>query len=240
MCPVIPINENDGDDSTKNFGSVVAVNCIDVVLSEEGEPPRVVDDDPELLWRVTDEILVHIPGDLCTAFNGAVMHFAHRKCVAKMRSHHGRCPRCSDAQLRMQFEFPNQNTRYCQNIEGGFAGSSKINAVVRWYKDRVPSGEKVLILSFFKGGLDLLEGVFVEDLGVDCARYDGDFGPAMNKSELNRFKRDPNCRILLATVRSGGVGLNIVEANHVFFLDRWCVFSDSLAYFSNAAFSHDF
>ena len=79
----------------------------------------------------------------------------------------------------------------------------------------------MLILSFFKGGLDLLEGIFTEDLGIDCARYDGDFGSATRRDELSRFKKDPSCKILLATVQSGGVGLDIVEANHAFFLDRW-------------------
>ena len=28
----------------------------------------------------------------------------------------------------------------------------------------------VLLLSFFKGPLDLFEGIFVEDLNIDCAR----------------------------------------------------------------------
>ena len=40
-------------------------------------------------------------------------------------------------------------------------------------------------------------------------------------AELERFKEDADCRVLLATVASGGTGLNITEANHVLFLDRW-------------------
>ena len=28
-------------------------------------------------------------------------------------------------------------------------------------------------------------------------------------------------QVLLATIHSGGVGLNIAEANHVIFCDRW-------------------
>jgi SNF2 family DNA or RNA helicase len=80
---------------------------------------------------------------------------------------------------------------------------------------------QVLILSFFKGGLDLLEGILVEDMRVDCARFDGDLDRKTSLAELERFKTDPNCRVLLATVQSGGVGLNITAANHVAFLDRW-------------------
>jgi SNF2 family DNA or RNA helicase len=69
-----------------------------------------------------------------------------------------------------------------------------------------------LILSFFKGSLDLLEGVFEEELDFRCARFDGDFGPMVAKEELDRFRKTPDVKVLLATVQSGGTGLNIVEA----------------------------
>ena len=39
--------------------------------------------------------------------------------------------------------------------------------------------------------------------------------------ELEDFKKDPKKMVLLCTIGSGGVGLNIVEANHVFFVDPW-------------------
>lgn len=70
----------------------------------------------------------------------------------------------------------------------------------------------VLILSFFKGSLDLLEGIFEEDLGIQCCRFDGDLGPTKANEDLDTFKTNPEKRILLATVQSGGTGLNIVEA----------------------------
>lgn len=66
-----------------------------------------------------------------------------------------------------------------------------------------------------------MEGILAYDLGIDCARFDGDFVPAVRNAELERFKSSPNCRVLLCTVQSGGTGLNIVEANNICFLDRW-------------------
>jgi len=56
---------------------------------------------------------------------------------------------------------------------------------------------------------------------MGVARFDGDLPRDSSIMEFERFKNDPNCRILLMTVQSGGVGLNIVEANHIAFLDRW-------------------
>ena len=77
------------------------------------------------------------------------------------------------------------------------------------------------MLSFFKGSLDLLEGIFEEDLGIKCARFDGDLGPTVAKEELDRFRKTPSVKVLLATVQSGGTGLNIVEAVSV--LQYFCV-----------------
>ena len=54
--------------------------------------------------------------------------------------------------------------------------------------------------------------------GHACERFDGDDG---NKNAtLARFKQGA-AKCLLATPQSGGVGLNIVECNHVIFTDRW-------------------
>jgi SNF2 family DNA or RNA helicase len=85
----------------------------------------------------------------------------------------------------------------------------------------IPENEKIIIYSFFKGPLDLMEGVMTYDLGIGCARFDGDVVPEARNADLDRFKSDPSCRVLLATVQSGGTGLNIVEANNVIFFDRW-------------------
>lgn len=61
----------------------------------------------------------------------------------------------------------------------------------------------------------------MEDMQIECARYDGDLNQKDRKVELERFKTKSSCRVFLATVHCCGTGLNIVEANHVFFVDRW-------------------
>lgn len=66
-----------------------------------------------------------------------------------------------------------------------------------------------------------MEGVISEDMGIECARYDGDMNQKDRKVQLERFKTRDSCRVLLATVHCCGTGLNITEANHVFFVDRW-------------------
>ena len=136
------------------------------------------------------------------------------------------CPRCHDLKNRLHGKL--RNRVYCEEIcthvgglnKRGFTSSAKIEEAIKWFQT-VPKNDKAIILSFFKGSLDLVEGILVSRFGIDCARYDGDVGKDIRTQDLERFKTSSTCRVLLATVQSGGTGLNITEANHVCFLDRW-------------------
>jgi SNF2 family DNA or RNA helicase len=156
-----------------------------------------------------------------------VQHYAHEACF----SHMGcvECPRCQDGRNRSMLNTEGfdsaafQSPIYCKEILGGFKGSSKINEVVKAVKDTNPD-DKILVLSFFKSSLDLLEGIFTYDLKIECARFDGDFSSHVANAQLENFKKNASVRILLATVQSGGTGLNIVEANNVFFVSPFVCF----------------
>ena len=125
------------------------------------------------------------------------------------------CPRCKDLYDRTRSplpeeEFPDEKY-WCKGVVDeypeGFVGTPKLNCLVEWIQ-RVPKSEKCIVVSFFKGSLDLLEGILWHDLQTPSARFDGDLSPSEKSDELKRFRTDPACRILLMTVQSGGVGLN--------------------------------
>ena len=101
---------------------------------------------------------------------------------------------------------------------GGFRLSSKMVEVRRLVR-LFPADERVLIFSSFKGFLDLLEAMLHAD-GARCERFDGDVEPEERIRALKAFKADAGIKVLLSTPQSGGVGLNIVEANRVIFTDR--------------------
>ena len=186
---------------------------------EEARILEVLDENPFNSHDADDdaESLVPLPSIMCKARAEGLQHFAHKACMKILNSNHASCPRCTSMEGRIRFGLPECHPIYCKHILGGFSGSTKINSVVEWHK-RIPSEEKVIILSFFRASLDLLEGIFVEDMGINCARFDGDCD---GRPEVERFKKDPRCKVLLATVQSAGVGLNLTMANHVAFLDRW-------------------
>jgi hypothetical protein len=96
--------------------------------------------------------------------------------------------------------------------------SSKMLHVQEWLR-KVPVTDKGIVFSFFKGFLDLVEAILARD-GVEYQRFDGDIGGDAKAKALHDFQTGP-AKVLLATIASGGVGLNVVQANHVLFADRW-------------------
>jgi len=173
--------------------------------------------------------LIPLPNQYCSAPD-VCKHHIHEKCLDKLidSEEEPTCPKCDDLKRRMAFNPGDTRMTYCKNISYGYDGeeykgikaTSKIQQVVDWVKT-IPEGEKAIIYSFFKGSLDILEGILVYDLEVETKRFDGDFTPIQRSKELEDFKTSDTCKVLLVSVQSGGVGLNITEANHVLFVDRW-------------------
>ena len=194
--------------------------------------------------------IVAIPPDLClTPKDSGFRHYACQSCLEDVQVQGIGCPLCLDLQMRAQLgsgeKFlqekkleaetkgktikidPDAASKleidrpvYCQDILGGFKPSAKLVSIVLELKS-IPLGDKAIILSFFKGSLDLLEAILHYELHINCARFDGDVQPGERAEELERFKTDETCRFLLMSVQTGGVGLNVVEANRVIFIDRW-------------------
>lgn len=174
-----------------------------------------------------------------------IFHYACESCLDDMKENDMFCPLCEDLLERsgclngtvetakiddyadtLEDEGVTPDVAaehvYCKGVFGGFVASKKLHVLLDNVKAKVPVSDKVLVVSFFKGTLDLLEAMFhANDIGV--ARFDGDIKANEREAQLNRFKTAPSCRILLMTAQTGGTGLNIVEANHVWFADRYCM-----------------
>jgi len=194
---------------------------------QEGEDYDDEDED-ELCFSTDNREVFSIPEGICAVASSTTKHYAHAECLEQLSAGHGiSCPRCLDLRARCAGGHSNPSVDkkfYCRGeVDGfsdGFATSPKLEAVVEWAL-AVPKDEKMICLSFFKGSLDLIEAIMYHEYGWTVRRFDGDLDPESKTAELDSFKADPKCRLLLMTVQSGGVGLNIVEANHICFVDRW-------------------
>lgn len=179
--------------------------------------------------------IVPIPSEVCRLEGKGPRHFACESCLDKLEEMKASCPCCDDLFSRLDFtkydgdpitgnpaaNKPVPRKIYCEETLGGFRASAKLESIISDYKTKLPPHEKVLIVSFYKGTLDLLEAMFAEEK-VEVARFDGDIKFEEREEELDRFKSQASCRVLLMTVQTGGTGLNLVVANHVWFTNRHC------------------
>jgi superfamily II DNA or RNA helicase len=96
--------------------------------------------------------------------------------------------------------------------------STKTRHVMAYIRS-VPPGEKILIFSSFVKALTLLGGA-LEEAGVSYRAMTGKAAPGANETALRAFQ-EGGVRVMLVSLRYGSLGLNMVCANHMIFLDDW-------------------
>ncbi|KAJ1483395.1 P-loop containing nucleoside triphosphate hydrolase protein [Baffinella frigidus] len=100
--------------------------------------------------------------------------------------------------------------------------STKVEAVLQelQYIESAGSGEKTVVFSQFVRFLDVLERAITSG-GRKLCRIDGAVSREGRALAIERFHVDPHCNVLLVTLKTGGMGLNLVAANHVLLTDLW-------------------
>jgi len=80
------------------------------------------------------------------------------------------------------------------------------------------SGQKVVVFSQFLGMIALMER-HLETLGVEHVTLTG---ATVRRGEVvDRFNRDPACRVFLGSLKAGGTGIDLIGGSVVIHYDRW-------------------
>ena len=95
--------------------------------------------------------------------------------------------------------------------------SAKLEEIVREIEENA-SNHKILIFSQFLGMLDLIRK-HLEKVNIPYEYLDGQ--TVDRASRVNRFQSDQTCRVFLMSLKAGGVGLNLTEADYVYLVDPW-------------------
>jgi len=104
-------------------------------------------------------------------------------------------------------------------VEQGYDGDSgKLEDITHMLQSAMGEGHKVLVFSQFVKHLDLVKQ-YLKSNKVDFAYLDG--SSMDRKEQVERFNRDASIRIFLISIKAGGLGLNLTEADYVFILDPW-------------------
>ncbi|KAH7330240.1 SNF2 family N-terminal domain-containing protein [Rhexocercosporidium sp. MPI-PUGE-AT-0058] len=98
--------------------------------------------------------------------------------------------------------------------------STKLAAVLENLKLE-PPGSKSLVFSYWTLTLDLLETLLARN-NIRSVRIDGRVGYEQRLAALESFRNDPEVSVLLMSIQTGSVGLNLALANRVHIIEpQW-------------------
>ncbi|BGP07126.1 DNA helicase rad5 [Rhodotorula toruloides] len=106
--------------------------------------------------------------------------------------------------------------------KGDFRSSTKLDALVNSLKAAraKDANLKAVVFSQFTGFLDLIERVMNRD-NFNYLRLDGAMSQSVRQKVVRKFTKTDKSVILLASLKAGGVGLNLIAADHVYLMDTW-------------------
>ncbi|MDR2404416.1 MAG: DEAD/DEAH box helicase [Spirochaetaceae bacterium] len=99
--------------------------------------------------------------------------------------------------------------------------SGKARLLVALLEDILVNREKVLVFSQYVETLECLREIIQHELGEAAPIYHGGLVQKKRSEVIDRFSTDPACRILLISLRAGGLGLNLTAASRVIHYDLW-------------------
>ena len=104
-------------------------------------------------------------------------------------------------------------------MDEGQAGvrSSKLDVLFEQLEDVVKEGHRALIFSQFTGFLGKVRDRLIAE-GIDFTYLDG--GTRNRAAVVDEFKNG-DAPLFLISLKAGGFGLNLTEADYVFILDPW-------------------
>ena len=105
-----------------------------------------------------------------------------------------------------------------ESLSDGHIKSPKLDLLTDTLLEAVANGHKVVVFFNFIAGIEELSER-LDANGVDYACMTG--STRDRKSIVERFQNDPQCRVMLMTLKTGGVGLNLTAADTVFIFEPW-------------------
>ncbi|XP_034697359.1 ATP-dependent helicase rhp16-like [Vitis riparia] len=105
---------------------------------------------------------------------------------------------------------------------GNFPTSTKIEALKEEIRFMVEmdGSAKGIVFSQFTSFLDLIS-YSLHQSGINCVQLVGKMTATAKDAAVKRFNEDPDCKIFLTSLKSGGAALNLPVASNVFLMEPW-------------------
>ncbi|KAE9617606.1 hypothetical protein Lal_00034592 [Lupinus albus] len=134
----------------------------------------------------------------------------------------GKCPICRQKLQKSDLITCPSLSPFKVDVENNVTESSKVSKLLDYLQsiERSHFGEKSIVFSQWTSFFDLLENP-LKIRGIAYLRFDGKLTQKQREKVLNEFNETKEKRVLLMSLKAGGVGLNLTAASHVFIMDPW-------------------
>ncbi|KAL4474868.1 hypothetical protein ABPG74_001564 [Tetrahymena malaccensis] len=158
--------------------------------------------------------------DMEDAVLTACLHVSCRLCAIRSIEFTGMCPICRKFITKEDIMTVPRNNRFTFDPSQKYIRSSKINAVMNYIQNLQKTDDKCLVFTQFLGMMDLFEIDFQKNK-IPYLRLDGSVNQKQRAEIIKRFNEDNQYKVFMISLKAGGVGLNLVKANHVLMVDPW-------------------
>jgi SNF2 family DNA or RNA helicase len=112
-----------------------------------------------------------------------------------------------------------QLSNHPRMVDPAYGGSSgKLEDLWYMLESALAENHKLLVFSQFVKHLDIVREM-LHRKQIAYAYLDGSSND--RKDQVEKFNRDPNLKVFLISIKAGGLGLNLTQADYVFLLDPW-------------------
>ncbi|KAJ5273003.1 hypothetical protein N7478_008128 [Penicillium angulare] len=113
-----------------------------------------------------------------------------------------------------------EKKKYLRRLEKMWTPSAKIDKCIEILEanEARGAGEKTIVFSQFTSLLDLLE-IPMNRRGWAYVRFDGTMNIHDRNASVAAFTDDPDCKVMIVSLKAGNAGLNLVAASHVILFD---------------------
>lgn len=105
-----------------------------------------------------------------------------------------------------------------ESLSDGRVHSPKLELLTDQIAQSVANGHKVVVFFNFIAGLELAAEQ-LQKMGIGVETMTG--ATTRREQIIRRFQTDPECSVLLMTIKVGGVGLNLTAADIVYIVEPW-------------------
>lgn len=92
-----------------------------------------------------------------------------------------------------------------------FKDVPRIKVLAELLEDLAEAGHKVIVWAVFKENYKMIREL-CDGLNIKYTELHGEVPTGEKEANMDRFRSDPNCKVIVANQQSGGLGVNLVEA----------------------------